>query len=111
VPDRDNRVRDGQRITGQRQQPQVGIRTQPLAGQREHVGRGVGGHHPQTRGQQVPGQRPAAAAELENQAIADSGQQLQDAGGAAVGVQAVAPVVDERQVALVVVHSRLTPRR
>jgi len=64
----------------------------------------------QTRGQQVPGQRPAAAAELEDQPVADAGQQLQDAGGAPVGVQAVALVVNEGQVALVVVH-RLSPRR
>jgi hypothetical protein len=81
VADRDDRVRGGQRIAGQGEQAQVGGPTQLGPGQREHVGRGVGGDDPVTGRQQVPGQRAAAAAALEDAAAAHRFQQLQDAGG------------------------------
>jgi hypothetical protein len=42
----------------------------------------------------VPGQRAAAAAELEHDPTANGGEEFNDAGGAAVGVLTVAPVVD-----------------
>ncbi len=53
---------------------------------------------------QKPGQEPAPAAELDDEpvAITDRTQQLEDAGGAVVGVEPEPEVVDEREVGPVV---------
>ena len=56
---------------GRVSEPQVRTLAQPGTGQREHVGRGVGGDDLVPGGQQVPGQRPAATAELEDEPAAD----------------------------------------
>jgi hypothetical protein len=76
----------------------------PGRGQLDHGRRRVGGDDLVTRVQQVPGQGPGAAADLQDEPAADRGQQVQDAGRAAVGVLAEAPGVHQGQVVLVVVH-------
>jgi hypothetical protein len=59
----------------------------------------------------VPGQRAAAAAEFEHDPTANGREDFDDAGGAAVGVLTVAPVVDEGEIVPVVIHGSLSRRR
>jgi hypothetical protein len=104
VPDRDDRVRVRDRIVRKDQLPDLpripGVRPRQL----EHRGRGIGRDHPVTRVDQVSSEESAAAAELDDQAVAlaHRPQQLEDAGRAVVGVEAESQMVDQREIAAVV---------
>jgi hypothetical protein len=104
VTDRDDRVDGRQRILRQDQLAYVHVRAERRPGQLDHGGRRVGRDDPVTGGQQVPGQRPGPAAELEHQPALHRGQYVQQTGHAAVGVLAEAARVHQGQVVLVVLH-------
>jgi len=106
VADRYDRVRGGQRVIGQRELAQVCLLTQLRPGLLQHRRRGVGGDDPVPGGQQVAGQRPGAAAELQDDPVVHRRQEVQDTRGAVVGVAAVTPRVDQGEVVLVVIHAK-----
>src|SRR5439155_1549375 len=104
VSDGDDGVGGRNGVVGERQQADLlGVRC-VLASQLEHGRRGVGGDHAVTGVDEVLGQEPAAATQLDDHStsIADGLESGQDAGRAGGGVEAEPDVMDQRQVAPVV---------
>ncbi len=116
VPDRDDRVGARDRIVGERQEADLLCAGRVLARQVEHRRRRVGGEHPVAGVDEMLRQQAAAAAELEDEAVAFPYrlEQRQDPGRAPFGVEAEPEVVDAREIGSVVggavgTHTRIVP--
>jgi hypothetical protein len=100
VPHRHQGVCSGDGVVRQREAlDALGVRD-VFSCQGHHGRRRVGGDHPVTGVDEVPGQLPAAAAELDDGAVPAQHrpQSLQDPGGAGVGVEPEATLVHQRQI-------------
>src|SRR5262249_47731005 len=84
-----------------------------LARELEHRRRCVRRDHPMAGVQQVPGQEPAPAPDLDDEpaTLADGTEQPEDSRSAGVGVEPEPQVVDPREVRPVVRRRRLVHRR
>jgi hypothetical protein len=111
MPDGHDSIGLGQRIVGKDEHPYVlGARCVVL-GQLDHRRGGIGGDDPVAGVDQMPGEQPAAAADLQDEAapFAYRLEQGQDPRRAGVGVKAEAEVMHEGEVLLVVGRQSILP--
>ena len=101
MADGDDRVALGNRVVREDELPNLGVGN-GLPSQSQHRGRGVGCDDAVAGLDEMPGEEPAPAAELDDETAAHGLEQRENPWRAGVGMEAEAEVMHQRQVVSVV---------